>query len=165
MVEIKIDRKTIKRNKDARSTQTTVLGPSENILSVDLDEENRELVLQYLKHDFFLISEEYSGGVLNLKGYLIKVEEVFVSLLKKLVDKKIIRKLQLTSNLNHIHIKHLPIAEYSYSYRLDTLVPCNKCGNKIRFGDIDEYEHGDFYGKSCPVCKAINSFDYKFEKL
>lgn len=161
MIQVKIDRRTIKKNKDGGSTQTTVSVGFIN--EIEFETNNMEIALEILKPYFHLSTTGYPiGGVVNATGYLDIID---FDAIKKLRDTKGNRILKLQSSNNLQEIRHLPIPKYSYQYRLNTLIPCNECGNKIRLGDIGIYEREGYYADSCPICKSVNSFDYKLEQI
>jgi hypothetical protein len=71
----------------------------------------------------------------------------------------------ISINKNYNTVNHAPKPQYLFSYE-NPLIECNSCHNKVKLSDIrEEYpDEGGMY-LICPICKRIDTFEVKHEKI
>jgi len=156
---IKINLKTIKKNKDFGNYQSII--PTNKTIKFEF--EGTSNLPDYFKPDNNCIIVESIKKFEIKVSYLIKGYIISEDLLKKCIDEKLNINLEL--NQNYITVDHFPIPEYSYKY-INTLLVCNNCNNKIKSDDLKSDEFYDYYSdKVCPKCGAFDCCDITYESI
>lgn len=154
---IKIDRNSIKKNKNAGSCQSHILGAIETTFKTicSLDEYSELLNDKNVYINTF--SNHIDFGI-NLTGGIINND----------IHHKLPGKYEIESNNNIETVNHFPIPKYSFQYE-NTPIECSECKNLIPRDEIeqDSYytEDDDIDYEICPICKAHDSFEYEFESI
>lgn len=154
---IKINRNSIKKNKNAGSCQSHILGAIETTFTTicSLDEYSELLNDKNVYINTF--SNRIDFGI-NLTGGIINNN----------IHHKLPGKYEIESNKNIETVNHFPIPKYSYQYE-NTPIKCNECKSLIPYDEIEKdsfrAEDDDIMIDICPICQAQNSFDYEFEHL
>lgn len=109
-------------------------------------------------------------------GYQLKDDEPrdFAYSLHGALPKRAANRLQSMSGVQ-VSMTHTPrgIVDgfspiYLYKYA-NPLIKCDECGNMVRFKDIQSgflvTDDDEYNADQCPVCKELNTFDYKLEPI
>ena len=154
---IKIDRSSIKINKNAGQTQSYAPGIETISFSGECTQEEID---RLEKEKGVHVTTKYFGEskLKKISGILDYGELVYLMPKGFTID---------FSN-NYEVINHLPIQKYSYQYE-NTSIECSECKNLIPRNEIesDSYytEDDDIDYEICPICKAHDSFEYEFEPI
>lgn len=155
---IKIDRNSIKKNKDAGRTSTYIPGVETITFEgecsqgeIDRLEKERGIYIGKITHDNSKLKK--ITGNLDHAGLIDLLPNGFI----------------IESSTNMQILSHLPIPEYSFKYE-NTVLQCCECLNMVHRKDIqrDETVNEDLDEYSfdvCPICKEPNSFSYEYESI
>lgn len=154
---IKIDRNSIKKNKNAGQTTSYIPGIetitfSGECLQEDIDRLEKEkgihITTRYLGESPF----KKISGILDHGQLVYLMPKGFT----------------IDFSNNYETVNHLPISKYSYQHE-NTEIECNECKQLIQYDEIEKdsfrTEDDDIYFDVCPNCQAHDSFDYEFEPI
>jgi len=157
---IKINRKTIKVNPDAGSTQTRVFTSKETTFEI------KGKMLDCLKdgENCHVTEEGFSGSIFT-KGYINNLTKELITEIQKEIKKDGSRINIETKNNSEI-IDHLPISKYSYKH-FNSLLECKKCKKQTPINAIEwDYPNDDEDAVSVCKCGAFDSFEeHKYESI
>jgi len=161
---IKIDRNSIKENKDAGSPTTKVLGrwtcevelkslpPSELIAGKGA----------FIKRFSYIDMEHGVDSPIIDSCTVVINDPKLIEEFAKLPD-AIIKQ-----ENNYVDLKHRPIPKYSFDYE-NPEIECDSCGAKVKREDIISDVAGDWYYEYpcqiCPHCGDTDTFEYEFEEF
>jgi len=158
---IRIDRKSIKVNKNAGSRMSHVAGPRE--VTFDCEGElPKELVDG--KNCHIVSWQDRNGKRFWTHGYIIDAETEKL-LWDKIAEKKLTGfNLKMERNLQAIY--HPPISKYSFKYKDKKLI-CGECKGKITYSTLqsDSRGFGDYSDTICPICGAWDCVQLEFENI
>jgi hypothetical protein len=147
---IKIDLKSIKKNPNAGSTQTSIL---KNIESTFIA---KKLPFFFIDGENCIITEIGEGCV---KGIIIDEDLINKCIKNKPPDVSIDVKYERET------IKHLPEQEYFWKYE-SVDVECTNCKSVFdhELLEFEEY-YGNFSPFICPHCEAWDCCEVEYEKI
>ena len=162
---IQIDLKSIRKNKNAGNSITTVPGREEITFSGtgDIPKE----IINFEKEKKLFLSQyetDNNGVIISYNGIIfdwIIIEEI----------KQQVKNIFIEQNIDYIKINHLPISTYSHKYDSETIITCNECGAILKYGELleEEYDYNDddyaYTDKKCPICKEWNCVNLEFETI
>ncbi len=153
--QIKIDRRTLKKNPNAGSTVSYIPG----ITEATFEYKGKELP-NYLKDGGNCIATEVDYENNIIQGRLLQA-----------LDNKLFAKMQKDENINvNINremqeLKHLPEPDYFYKYR-KTKVQCDECMVWFDHHKLLSDEIMDVYSdRVCPECGSFDCCQLKYESL
>lgn len=169
---IKIDRSTIRRNKDAGSTVSYV--PTKWTCSFDYKGKVVPIVDE-VQNDWFAIdtdllnhNEDYllTEVIHGDQDLVVEARGCFT----KPFDYEVVRKVEGISNISEqyerVKVEHPPIPKYSFKYE-DVEVTCQFCRKSTLMREVEVYVDGA--GEShemCPLCLSLDSFEQvEFEDI
>lgn len=150
---IQINRKTIKKNRDAGATKTCIKLGEEITFSG-----NRNLINKSLEEDkdYFITEEDFDG---NVSGCLYD---------PGLVDVLIKKGIKISRKISYQEVNHLPNPAYSFKYK-NTRIKCTSCNKGITIKKLEELSDYDGEGnmlRKCPKCGEYDSFEeFRYEKI
>lgn len=157
MTIIPIDKSSIKKNKDAGSTQSHFFGVEEITFKTECTEQEFE----ELKNNKEVIVSTWTDpnkGIVKVSGHILNMATMPALPGQWLIDSK--------SNIETLY--HFPTPEYSYQYE-NTPIECDNCKNKIPFKDIQHdcfrLDDEDVDYDICPICKQVDAFEYEFQPI
>lgn len=161
MVLVRINRRTIKKNKDAGRTLSMI--PLQRELKFITD---KKVPPKFLKDNLcVLVEQNFESDKKPVSTYATTDSSIIKSLFdwaKKTAGDGL---LQLEINQDYQRVDHEPIPEYSFRY-CNPIVKCKHCQKKSRLSEIDDYDDEYNDGTICPKCGNHNSFgEIKYEKI
>jgi len=160
MQTIKIDRNSIKENKNAGSTRTMMMG-----------EWRCEAELKSLPPSELIAGK---GAFIKRISYRDMEHGVDTPMIDSCTvvinDPKLIEEFSkipgavIKQDNNYVDIRHSPIPKYSFEYE-DTDIECDSCGAKVKREDIISDWYHEYSYQECPHCGEIDTFDYEFEEF
>ncbi len=152
---IRIDKNSIKLNKNYGSTKTMVGSTSiinfkcETLPYFFIDGEN----CQIKKYEF---DEEKQ---FNFEGIIY--DEFLIN---RCFEEKI-KGININQEIKYQHIDHNPIKKYSFKYE-NTIIFCDFCKEKFEVDKLLEYDNDDYYNdKVCPNCGESQCCQLDYEKI
>lgn len=156
---ILIDLKSIKKNPNAYSRSSVIMGAKEIRFTV----KGKFLPECLVDGVNCFVEEQYFGDSPSIKGTLLDHTVIDLLIKEKVSGVEAIVK----NNLQTIH--HLPEEPYFYKY-VNTKVKCKECGHAFMSGEFLSLDNGDdesfaFTYTGCPKCKAYDCCNVEYEKI
>lgn len=157
---ILIDRLSIKKNPNSGSMETRV-----PVLRECSFEYHAKVIPEWLKTQPVEVISTYTNndGIVATTIHELVCIGDFDALFAKMVEMKDPAVKKYVDNINYTTIRHAPERKWNYKYE-NTSVTCGECNNKIPHNELLETDD-DFGADLCPKCRAVQSFDYKYEDI
>ncbi len=163
---IKIDPYSVKKNKNAGDTTSTIkTGFTKRSVEFEAFDKSLDAIKKIIGKEVHISSSSIyisnEGSRTEIKGLVIDMDITDEEILKRIRVFGDSGCLDFDHDIETVH--HDPVADYSFKYE-DTDVECNGCGSKFMHNELESDDDG-YSSTVCPKCGESDCCEVEYQSL